>query len=52
MIYFYCKRKVLNDGVSIELLDFELCFVKSKKEYEVEIDDFDFELVYMFVESE
>lgn len=52
LTYFYCKRKVLNDGVSTEPLDFELCPVKSKKEYEAEIDDFDLELVHMLAESE
>lgn len=45
--YFYCKRKVLSDGVSTEPLDIELCPVKSKCDYEIEIDDYDSELIHL-----
>lgn len=30
--YFYCKRRLLNDGVSIVPLDIELCPIKKKQE--------------------
>lgn len=52
LTYFYCKRKVSNDGISTEPLDLELCPLKSKQECETEIDDFDLELVHMLAENE
>lgn len=33
--YFYCKRKVLADGVSTEPLDIELCPMKPKSDHEI-----------------
>lgn len=50
--YFYCKRKVLGDGISTEPLDLELCPLKSKKEYETEMDDFDLQLVQIQAEND
>ncbi|XP_052693820.1 uncharacterized protein LOC128172088 [Crassostrea angulata] len=48
--YFYCKRKVLSDGITTLPLDVELCPVKSKNDYEIEIDDFDLGLVHLLDE--
>ena len=45
--YFYCKRKILSDGISTEPLDVELCPIKPTKDYEMEIDDSDLELVHL-----
>ena len=49
--YFYCKRKVLSDGSTTEPLDLELCPLKAKKDHEIEIDDFDLQLVHMLSEN-
>lgn len=48
--YFYCKRRVLSDGISAVTLDVELCPVKSKCDYEIEIDDYDSELIHLLHE--
>lgn len=50
--YFYCKRKVLSDGISTEPLDVELCPIKPTKDYEMEIDDSDLELVHLLAEMD
>lgn len=49
-MYFYCKCRVLFDGISIVFLDVKLCLVKSKCDYEIEIDDYDLEFIYLFYE--
>lgn len=48
--YFYCKRRVLSDGISTGPLDVELCPVKSKRDYEIQIDDYDSELIHLLHE--
>lgn len=50
--YFYCKRKVLADGVSTEPLDIELCPMKPKSDHEIAIDDFDLNLIHLLAEVE
>lgn len=50
--YFYCKRKVLADGVSTEPLDIELCPLKPKMIDDIEIDDFDLNLIHLLEEVE
>ncbi len=43
--YFYCKRRVLNDGVSTEPLDLELTPVKRVEASNEELDDDDLRLI-------
>lgn len=50
--YFYCKRKVLSDGVSTQPLDIELCPVKPPKDHETEIDDLDLQLIHLLAQDE
>lgn len=50
--YFYCKRKVLADGVSTAPLDIELSPMKPKSGHEIVIDDFDLNLMHLLAEVE